>query len=80
MVGDRNLQIIIGTLVVVVSLFALFGVAIINVDVGVENDFFLPLQDDDVNFANTSVLARAAAVIDVDVDDNIFLSPSRRLS
>jgi len=61
-------------------LFALFGVAIINVDVGVDDDFFLPLQDDNVNFANTAVLARAAAVIDVEVDDNIFLLPSRRLS
>jgi hypothetical protein len=61
-------------------LFALFGVAIIDVNVAVDDDFFLPLQDDDVDFANTSVLARAAAVIDVDVDDNIFLSPSRRLS
>jgi hypothetical protein len=61
-------------------LFALFGVAIIDVNVGVDNDFFLPLQDKDVNFANTSVLARAAAVINVDVDNNIFLSPSRRLS
>jgi hypothetical protein len=61
-------------------LFALFGVAIIDVNVGVDNDFFLPLQDDDVYFANTSVLARAAAVIDVDVDDDIFLSSSRRLS
>jgi hypothetical protein len=46
-------------------LFALFGVAIINVNVGVDNDFFLPLQDDDVDFANTAVLARAAVVIDV---------------
>jgi hypothetical protein len=61
-------------------LFVLFGVAIIDVDVGIDNDFFLPLQDDDVNFANTSVLARAAAVIDVDIDDDIFLSPYRRLS
>ncbi len=61
-------------------LFALFGVAIIDVDVGIDDDFFLPLQDDDVNFANTLVLVRAAAVIDVDVDDNIFLLPSRRLS
>jgi hypothetical protein len=46
-------------------LFALFGVAIIDVDVGVDNDFFLPLQDGIVDFANTAVLARAAAVIDV---------------
>ncbi len=61
-------------------MFALFGVAIINVDVGVDDDFFLPLQDGDVDFANTAVLTRAAAVIDVEVDDNIFLSPSRRLS
>jgi hypothetical protein len=61
-------------------LFALFGAAIINVDVGVDNDFFLPLQDNDVNFANTAVLARAAAVIDVEVDDDIFLSPSCRSS
>ena len=61
-------------------MFALFGVAIIDVNVGVDDDFFLPLQDDDVNFANTAVLARAAAVIDVEVDDNIFLLPSRRLS
>ena len=61
-------------------MFALFGDAIINVDVGVDNDFFLPLQDGDVNFANTAVLACAAAVIDVEVDDDIFLSPSRRLS
>jgi hypothetical protein len=61
-------------------LFALFGVAIIDVNVGRDNDFFLPLQDDDVDFANTAVLARAAAVIDVEVDDNIFLLPSRRLS
>jgi hypothetical protein len=61
-------------------LFALFGVAIINVDVGVDDDFFLPLQDGDVNFANTAVLVRTAAVIDVEVDDNIFLLPSRRLS
>ena len=29
---------------------------------------------------NTSVLACAAAVINVDVDDDIFLLPSRRLS
>jgi hypothetical protein len=55
----------------------LFGVAIIDIDVGVDDDFFLPLQDDDIDFANTSVLARAAAVIDVDVDDDIFLLPSR---
>jgi hypothetical protein len=61
-------------------LFTLFGVAIIDVDIGVDNDFFLPLQDNDVNFANTAVLARAAAVIHVEVDNNIFLSPSRRLS
>jgi hypothetical protein len=61
-------------------LFALFGVAIINVDVGVDDDFFLPLQDGDVDFANTAVLVRAAAVIDVEVDDDIFLLPSRRLS
>jgi hypothetical protein len=61
-------------------LFALFGVAIIDVDIGVDNDFFLPLQDDDINFANTAVLARAAAVIDVEVDEDIFLLPSRRLS
>ncbi len=61
-------------------MFALFGVAIINVDVGVDDDFFLPLQDGDVNFANTAVLVRTAAVIDVEVDDNIFLLPSRRLS
>ncbi len=61
-------------------MFALFGVAIIDVDVGVDDDFFLPLQDDNVNFANTAVLARAAVVIDVEVDDYIFLSPSRRLS
>jgi hypothetical protein len=61
-------------------LFALFGVAIIDVDVGVDNDFFLPLQDNNVDFANTAVLARAAAVIDVEVDNDIFLSPSRRLS
>jgi hypothetical protein len=61
-------------------LFTLFGVAIINVDVGVDNDFFLPLQDNDIDFANTAVLARAAAVINVEVDDDIFLSPSRRLS
>ncbi len=58
----------------------LFGVAIIDVDVGVDDDFFLPLQDDNVDFANTAVLAHAAAVIDVEVDDDIFLSPSRRLS
>ncbi len=58
----------------------LFRVAVIDVDVGVDNDFFLPLQDDDVNFANTAVLARAAAVIDVEVDNDIFLSPSRKLS
>jgi hypothetical protein len=61
-------------------LFAQFGVAIIDVDVGIDNDFFLPLQENDVNFANTSVLARAAAVIDVDVDNDIFLLPSHRLS
>jgi hypothetical protein len=61
-------------------LFTLLGVAIIDVDVGVDDDFFLPLQDDDVDFANTAVLARAAAVIDVEVDDDIFLLPSRRLS
>ncbi len=61
-------------------MFALFGVAIIDIDVGVDNDFFLPLQGDDVNFANTAVLARAAAVIDVEIDDDIFLLPSRRLS
>jgi hypothetical protein len=61
-------------------LFALFGVAIINVNIGVDDDFFLPLQDDDVDFANTAVLVCAAAVIDVEVDDDIFLSPSRRLS
>jgi hypothetical protein len=61
-------------------LFALFGVAIIDVDIGVDDDFFLPLQDDDVDFANTAVLACAAAVIDVEVDDNIFLLPSRNLS
>ena len=61
-------------------MFMLFKVAIINVNVGVDDDFFLPLQDGDVNFANTAVLARAAAVIDVEVDDNIFLLPSRRLS
>jgi hypothetical protein len=61
-------------------LFALFGVAIINVDIGVDNDFFLPLQDNNVDFANTSVMAHAAAVIDVEVDDDIFLSPSCRLS
>jgi hypothetical protein len=61
-------------------LFALFGVAIINVDVGVDDDFFFPLQDGNVNFANTAVLARAAAVINVEVDDNIFLLFSRRLS
>ncbi len=58
----------------------LFEVAIIDVDVGVDDDFFLPLQDDDVDFANTAVLARAAVVINVEVDDDIFLSPSRRLS
>jgi hypothetical protein len=61
-------------------LFALFGVAIIDVNVGVDNDFFLPLQDDNINFANTAVLVRAAAVIDVEVDNDIFLLPSRRLS
>ncbi len=61
-------------------MFALFGVAIIDVDIGVADDFYLPLQDDDVNFANTAVLACAAAVIDVEVDDDIFLSLSRRLS
>ena len=61
-------------------MFALFEVVIIDVNVGIDDDFFLPLQDDDVDFANTSVLARAAAVIYVDVDDDIFLSPSRRLS
>ncbi len=61
-------------------MFALFGVAIIDVNVGVDDDFFLPLQDGDVDFANTAVLARAAVVIDVEVDNNIFLSPSRRLS
>ena len=61
-------------------MFALFGVAIINVDEGVDDDFFLPLQDDDVNFANTAVLAHAAAVIDVEVEDDIFLLPSCRLS
>jgi hypothetical protein len=58
----------------------LFGVAITDVDVGVDDDFFLPLQDEDVDFANTAVLVRAAVVIDVEVDDNIFLLPSRRLS
>jgi hypothetical protein len=58
----------------------LFGVAIIDVDVVIDNDFFLPLQDDDIDFANNAVLARAAAVIDVEVDKNIFLLPSRRLS
>jgi hypothetical protein len=58
----------------------LFGVAIINVNVSVDDDFFLPLQDDNVDFANTAVLARAAAVMDVEVDDNIFLLPSHRLS
>ena len=61
-------------------MFVLFEVVIIDVDVGVDDDFLSPLQDDDVNFANTAVLARAAAVIDVEVDDDIFLSPSRRLS
>jgi hypothetical protein len=61
-------------------LFALFGVAIIDVNVGIDNDFFLPLQDNDVNFANTAVLAHAAVVIDVEVDYDIFLLPSRRLS
>ncbi len=61
-------------------MFALFGVAIIDIHVGVDDDFFLPLQDNDVDFVNTSVLVREAAVIDVDVDDDIFLSPSRRLS
>jgi hypothetical protein len=61
-------------------LFALFGVAIIDVDVGIDDDFFLPLQDNNIDFANTAVLACAAAVIDVEVDDDIFLSPSRRLS
>ncbi len=61
-------------------MFALFGVAIINVNVGVDNDFFLPLQDDNVDFANTAVMACAAAVIDVEVDDDVFLSPSCRLS
>jgi hypothetical protein len=50
------------------------------VDVGVDNDFFIPLQDNDIDFANTAVLVRAAAVIDVEVEDNIFLLPSRRLS
>ncbi len=58
----------------------LFGVAIINVNVGINNDFFLPLQDKDVNFANTAVLGRAVVVIDVEVDNDIFLLPSRRLS
>jgi hypothetical protein len=58
----------------------LFGVAIIDVDVGVDDDFFFPLQDDNVDFANTAVLVCAAAVIDVEVDDNIFLLPSRKLS
>ena len=77
MEGDRNLQIIIGTLVIVVPLV---GVAIIDVDVGIDNDFFLPLQENNVNFANTAVLAPAAAVINVEVDNDIFLSPSRRLS
>ncbi len=61
-------------------MFVLFGVAIINVDVGVDDDFFLPLQDGDVDFANTAVLAHSVAVIDVEVDDDIFLLPSRRLS
>ena len=61
-------------------MFPLFGVAIINVNADVDVNFFLPLQDDDVDFANIAVLAHAAAMIDVDVDDNMFLSPSYSLS
>ncbi len=78
--GDRNLQIIIGTLVIVVPLVRAIWVAIINVYVGVDDDFFLPFQDGNIDFANTAVLARAAVVIDVEVDDDILLLPSRRLS